>query len=294
MDNVFGAGGPDQWFRSLPIITRTWLGSVLLITALANLDVLKWSELDLRQWQDVVRGPSGKMEAWRLITCFLYAGKFGWNALIGLHMMTQMSNRYETMGPICTRRMNLPPPYNGNNNTSPYYPRGESADYAFALLFGMVGILLSQFLLFPYLPYSLTQGQHYIFFHRHLTFYVVYIWSKHYPLHRVNLFGVAMAAAYLPYAYLLMGYALNNGQVLPIDMLHGMFIGHVYYYLACVVPEVLRGRLVVIATPEILVGFFHWIEVRGVGGGGIDVGGGGVGGDEDNQMLVNVDDVIGG
>ena len=50
-----------------------------------------------------------------------------------------------------------------------------------------------------------------------------------------------MAAAYLPYAYyLVLGYAFNNGQVHPLDMLHGMLVGHVYYYLACVVPKVLH------------------------------------------------------
>ena len=42
-----------------------------------------------------------------------------------------------------------------------------------------------------------------------------------------------MAVAHLPYAYLVLGYAFSNGQVLPLDMLHGMLVGHVYYYGLC-------------------------------------------------------------
>ena len=223
--------------------------------------------------------------------------------MLGLHLMTQMSNRYEKMGPICTRRLFIrdpthangdgqPQPTNPeriqNHNDSPYYSRGESSDYAFALLFGMAGIILSHFFILPYLPSSLSSRQHHNFFHRHLTFFVVYIWSKHHPHHSVNLFGFRMSAAYLPYAYFAMGYVLNNGQAIPVDILHGMFVGHVYYYLSCVVPTVLGGGNVAIVTPIILVDLCNWLEGRG------QLGGGGEGGDEDNPMLVDVDGVIGG
>ena len=75
MDNIFGAGGaaigaggPEQWFRSLPIITRIWLGSTLAVTALANLRFFQWTDFDLSRWEDVVGwGSSGRVEAWRLV-----------------------------------------------------------------------------------------------------------------------------------------------------------------------------------------------------------------------------------
>jgi Derlin-2/3 len=168
-----------------------------------------------------------------------------------------------------------------------YYPRGESSDYTFALLFGIVGRLLSKFFLLPYLPHSVTQNQHHVFFHCHLTFFVMYIWSKQHPDRNVNLFGVHMTAAYLPYAYLIMGYALNNGNTLPVDMLHGMFVGHLYYYFACVVSKVMRGR-VIIVTPLWMVDLCNWMEGRG----GLRIGGGGW--DDNNPMLVDLDGVIGG
>lgn len=242
----------------------------------------------------------------RLLTCFLYAGKFSWSAFIGLHLMTQISTRYETMGPICTRRLYINPQLaeqedaqnnnatqqqreerHPNNNNSPYYSRGETSDYIFALLFGMTGILLSQILLFPILPTFITQNQHHRFFQRHLTFYIVYIWSKQHPQRRVNLFGMPIAAAYLPFAYLVMGYALNNGNAIPIDILHGMLVGHVYFYLACIVPTVLGERRAVISTPMILIDLCNWLEGRGFVDNDDNGGNGG-------PILVDVDGVIGG
>mmetsp|Transcript_37884 Transcript_37884/g.81795 ORF Transcript_37884/g.81795 Transcript_37884/m.81795 type:complete len:320 (-) Transcript_37884:512-1471(-) len=319
MDNIFGAGGgggggnggggPLQFFASLPPVTRIWLGSTIVITACANLDLVKWNDLDFGRWDDVMgRGRSGRVEAWRLITCFLCVGKFGFHTIIGLHLMTQISTRYEKMGPICTRRIYINPAAatpaaaghpNPNNNTprgqqhhnnnSPYYTRGESSDYVFTLLFGMIGILLSNILLLPKLPTSITHNRFHTFFNRHLTFYVVYIWSKQHPNARVNLFGMPLAAAYLPLAYLVIGYALNNGEVIPVDLLHGMFVGHIYFYLACIVPKVLGGRRAVVSTPVMLVDLCHWLEGRGLAGDG---GGGDEG--NDGPALVDVDGVIGG
>jgi len=72
MDNLFGAGGggggggPEQWFRALPPVTRIYLGLTLIVTALANLEVVKWNDLDFSRWEDVMgRGSSGRAEVWR-------------------------------------------------------------------------------------------------------------------------------------------------------------------------------------------------------------------------------------
>lgn len=229
----------------------------------------------------------------RLLTCFLYAGKFGFNVLIGLHLMTQISARYETMGPICTTRRRRRRDDDDDEGGSPYRSRGNSSDYAFALLLGMIGILLGQTLLLPKLPaFVANHGMHHRNFHRHLKFYVLYVWSKQRPHHRVNLFGVTMIAAYLPYAYLLIAYALNNGEFIPVDILHGMLVGHVYYYLACVVPRVTDGRLTVLSTPTALVDVCDWLEGR-AGGRGDEIGGMGNGRVE-QPALADVDGVIGG
>lgn len=162
----------------------------------------------------------------------------------------------------------------------------------------MVGILLSQTLLLPKLPAAVSSvGMHHRSFHRHLKFFVLYVWSKQRPDHRVNLLGATVSAAYLPYAYLLIGYALNNGEYIPVDILHGMLVGHVYYYLACVVPQVSGGRRAVLSTPTALVDVCDWLEGRAGGpphgGGGDDDGVGGNGRGE-QPLLADVDGVIGG
>mmetsp|Transcript_4599 Transcript_4599/g.9106 ORF Transcript_4599/g.9106 Transcript_4599/m.9106 type:complete len:136 (-) Transcript_4599:1144-1551(-) len=82
MDNLFGAGGaggggPEEWFRSLPPITRIWLGSTVIVTGMANLDFVKWADLALARWEDVLgNGVSGKLEAWRSVysipECYVY------------------------------------------------------------------------------------------------------------------------------------------------------------------------------------------------------------------------------
>ena len=96
--------------------------------------------------------------------------------------MTQITTRYEKMGPICTRRIHVNPQQptrgdgpaeeqtNDNNNNaqqrrerryiSPYYERGETSDYVFCLLFGIAGILLSHVLLLPKLPTSMTHNRY--------------------------------------------------------------------------------------------------------------------------------------
>lgn len=272
-------GGESGWARSVPSV----------YTARFTLYCHFWCGITVKLYNT------------RLITCFLYAGKIGWGTLFGLHMMSQISSRYEAMGPICTRVRrrevavnNEQNQLNDGNANQPvntaatprveYYDRGETSDYAFALILGCLGILLSNFFLLPCIPSPLTYNQQYIFFHHHLTFFVLYIWSKQHPDHIVTLFGVQMTAAWLPYAYLVLGYAINNGQVLPLDMVHGMLVGHVYFHLACVVPKVLRGKLVIV-TPMWLVNFCYWMEGRRFGDGGLA---------NNNPMVVDVDGVIGG
>ena len=120
---------------------------------------------------------------------------------------------------------------------------------------------------------------------------MTYVWSRRHPDVRVNLFGVAMSASFLPCAYLALGYAMNGGTGMPLDMLSGMFVGHLYYYLACVVPTVLGGGRAVLRTPMALVDWCNWLEGRDVEANG---GGAGGGGGNGGPALADLDGVIGG
>ena len=56
----------QQWFRALKPITRTWFVSTVVVTGLANLNLLDVKSLYLHQWSDVWR-PGSKIEAWRYV-----------------------------------------------------------------------------------------------------------------------------------------------------------------------------------------------------------------------------------
>ena len=336
MDNLFGVGGGAvgpviQYLYSLPPVTRVWLLSTVICTLLVNFDLIHSTQIDFRFWEPILPSSfynyffydkdqqhrpvssSGRLEVWRIVTCFLYIGKFNWHTALRLHLLLQSSERYERMGPICTtrsRRRRMNPQREGvaaageehhqqqqrrdnnNQNESPYQSkRGQTCDYIFMLLLGMVGILLCQTILLPkLLPNSMMYYQHY-YYYSELTYYVIYIWSKKHPAQHVNILGIInVQAPYLPYTYLLMGYALNNGEVIPMDIVCGMFVGHIYYYLTCVVPTVLGYGRAVLYTPEILIDICNYCFNDEVVAVELDNNGHVV----LRPELVDVDDVIGG
>ena len=329
MDNLFGVGGGAagpvlQYIYSLPPVTRIWLLSTVTCTLMVNFDLIHSTQIDFRSWEPILplsfysfffgathsQSNSGsRLEIWRIVTCFLYVGQFNWHTALRLHLLLQSSERYERMGPICTTRRRMNPRggaaageeqqqqqrrenNNDNQNESPYQSkRGQTCDYIFMLLLGMVGILLSQTILLPkLLPTSIMYYQHY-YYYSELTYYVIYVWSKHNPAQHVNILGIMnIQAPYLPYTYLLMGYALNNGEVIPMDIVCGMFVGHIYYYLTCVVPTVLGHGRAILYTPEILIDICNYFFNDGVVAVEIDNNGHVV----LRPELVDVDDVIGG
>lgn len=320
-----------QYFYALPHVTRLWLLCTVICTLMVNFDLIHSTQIDFRSWEPILPSSfydyffhdkdqelsagSSRLEVWRIVTCFLYIGQFNWHTALRLHLLLQSSERYERMGPICTtrsRRHRMNPLGEGgaaaageehqqqqqlrrdNNyqNESPYQSkRGQTSDYIFMLLLGMAGILLCQTILLPeIIPNSMMYYQHY-YYYSELTYYVIYIWSKHHPNQHVNILGIMnIKAPYLPYTYLLMGYALNNGEVIPMDIVCGMVVGHIYYYLTCVVPTVLGHGRAVLYTPETLIDICNYCFNDGV-----------VAVDMDNNghvvlrpELVDVDDVIGG
>lgn len=67
---------------------------------------------------------------------------------------------------------------------------GGSADYAFMLLFGFVGIETSLLLLF-YQPFLL--------FAEAVMFYICYVWSRKNPSVSVSFWGIPVNALYVPW-----------------------------------------------------------------------------------------------
>jgi Derlin-2/3 len=88
-------------------------------------------------------------------------------------------------------------------------------------------------------------------FTRNLVYYVLYVWSRRNPTANANIWGVPVPAVYLPFAYLALSVFMGNAYA---DMLHGLAVGHLYYYLADVVPQVTGKDL--LRTPQFLVDQF--------------------------------------
>lgn len=212
-------GGPQEWFQSLPILTRYWFGLAITTTLAVNLGTVGIERI-VFLWEPL----KNNFEVWRLVTPFLYMGDFGLHMLFGFYFLVEYSKRYET---------------GSGFNTG---AGGGTADYAFCLLFGVVVMLLSYPLLTAYLM---------PIFSRNLTYYVLYVWTKLYPTLQVSIWGFPIPAIYLPFA--LAGLSLCMGNPIS-DIVHGSAVGHLYYFLADVVPLVYHKE--VLHTPQFLIDQF--------------------------------------
>jgi Derlin-2/3 len=213
--------GPQQYFDSLPFITRYWIMAALGVTVAGNFQVFSPKLLSF-SWVAI----RTNFELWRCVTCFTYAGDFSFATLICLYMLQQFSKQYEGGGP-----------YNTGAG-------GGTADYAFMLLFGMVVIMGSYPLLVAYFPLIPT-------FTRTLVFYVLYVWSKRNPNAPADIWGIPFPGMYLPFAYIAFTVFMGNYY---FDLLHGVACGHLYYYLAHIVPTV-TGKDI-LQTPQFLIDQF--------------------------------------
>lgn len=213
-----------------------------------------------------------KLELWRLLTPFCFAGTFDFNTLISCYMLVQFSKQYETGGPFNTGA------------------GGGTADYAFCLLLGAGTMLITYPVLVGFLRLPPV-------FCRNMIYYVLYVWSKRNPTAQANIWGIPMAAVYLPFAYLALTVFMGNPYM---DMMHGLACGHLYYFMVDVVPMVYGKDI--LRTPQFLINYFGIGEYRPVqapmnpppqqgvgaqgggagghnwGGGGRPLGGGNAGG----------------
>ena len=113
---------------------------------------------------------------------------------------------------------------------------------AFAMLFGAVVMLASYPLLMTKIP---------PLFCRNMIYFILYIWSRRHPTSQANIWGIPMKAMYLPFAYLALTIFMGNNY---FDMIHGLAVGHIYYFLVDVMPQVYGKD--VLQTPLFLIDYF--------------------------------------
>jgi Derlin-2/3 len=218
MNGLNDVQGPDAYFKALPLVTRYWVGATVVTTLAVNFGVINAALIPF-YWEAI----SSKFELWRLLSCFLYVGPFSFGMLISLFLLVQFSERYERGGPFNTGA------------------GGGTADYVFMMM------ILTALMLVTY-PLALMVFPLPPFFAQNLIFAVVYTWSKKFPTASVNIWGVPVPGTYVPFAFL--GLRVLTGSAV-FDILHGMAVAHVYYFLADVVPQV-QGREL-LQTPQFLV-----------------------------------------
>lgn len=214
--------GPADMFNALPIITRYWFGLTMMITLSVNFGIITpyqiaWS------WYNV----SSSLEVWRFLTPFCFAGSFSFNTLISLYMLLQFSKQYESGGPFNTGA------------------GGGTADYAFCVLLGAIAMIATYPLMLG-LGFELPP-----IFNKNLTYYVLYVWSKRNPTNEANIWGFPIKAIYLPFAYLALTVFMGNPFM---DMLHGLVVGHLYYFAVDVIPAVYGKDF--LHTPTFLIDYF--------------------------------------
>eukprot|EP01082_Thalassiosira_pseudonana_P004719 g4348.t1 g4348 contig15:842547-843389(-) len=217
VQQIDDTGGPQAWFQSLPLVTRYWFGAAVLVTCGANFGFFSPMKL-IYTWDNIWEN----FEIWRFLTPFLFVGKFDINTLFALYMLQSFSQRYESE------------PYNTGAG-------GGTADYIFAMMFGMASIFLTYPLMGMVLPVAPL-------FARTLTFFVIYTWSKRHPTAPTSIWGVQLKAIHLPFAYVVLSVLMGNPYG---DLLHGIAVGHLFYFLVDVVP-IVYGKDV-LHTPQFLI-----------------------------------------
>lgn len=152
-------------------------------------------------------------QIWRVLTTFLFTGSFGFSFLFNITFTYKYCSMLEE-GSF----------------------RGRTADFFYMFLFGgtsmiVIGLFVNQ-----------------LFLGHAFTIMLVYIWSRRNPHARMNFFGLmTFQAPYLP--WVLLGVSVLLGTDLMTDLM-GISVGHVYYFLEDVAPNLSGYR--VLKTPKFM------------------------------------------
>jgi len=168
-----------------------------------------------------------KFQIWRLVTCFIFFGTFGIPFIIQMVLLTQYVGRLEQVS------------FSGGARAT--------ADYCFFLLFNGLVILVIAFF----------WGSLY-FVGGAIVFSALYVWSRRQPHAIVNFyFGIQIVAWQFPFVLLVLA-ILGLGD--PIQEMIGIFVGHIYHFLADVIPYTHRVSL--IKTPDWMYRLFETGRVQ--------------------------------
>mmetsp|Transcript_9237 Transcript_9237/g.14928 ORF Transcript_9237/g.14928 Transcript_9237/m.14928 type:complete len:230 (+) Transcript_9237:48-737(+) len=207
---------PEEYFRSLPPVTKTYLCAAVGLTMAEYLGIVKIQMIILNYGLIFSKWP----QIWRLVTSFLFFGKFGMPVLFQFFILGRYLNLVETA------------------SYKPSEP-GKTAEMVTFLLFGAICLLvLAYFVPVFYLGPS-------------LSFMVLYNWSRSDAMNHVSFWGFRIKQWHVPFVMLLMAVLMKSNPILD---LFGIMVGHLWHFLTEIVPQV-YGRQI-IWTPNFIYRMF--------------------------------------
>mmetsp|Transcript_42054 Transcript_42054/g.50980 ORF Transcript_42054/g.50980 Transcript_42054/m.50980 type:complete len:233 (+) Transcript_42054:401-1099(+) len=167
----------EDWYKQMPIITRSYLTLSFLTTASCALEILSPFTVYFN-----ARLIFRKMQLWRLFTNFFFFGQMGLDFLFHMFFLARYCRMLEE-GSF----------------------RGRTADFFFMLLFG--GTLLT-----CCAPFVNVQ-----FLGSSLTFMMVYVWGRRNQYVNMSFLGLFnFTAPYLPWVLLLFSVMLGSSPIVDL------------------------------------------------------------------------------
>ena len=230
--NRANVAGPNQgdslqsWYDDLPIITKILLTGTLLQGAMVSFGML--NPMNIILWWPQV---TNKFEIWRLLTNFLYAGKFSFPFAMHCYVLYENSKRYEVN------------PFNTGAG-------GTSSDYLYMLVLGMGFLLLADYV--SPLGGVLSEP---------ILYMIMYVWSRRSPDDLINIMSFKFQSVYLPWVYIGMRMIMGGDLLLP---LYGLGAGHLYFFLIEVLPGVAGGAVAssLVKTPNWCIRLVEMMTAR--------------------------------
>lgn len=209
---------PEDWFKSLPAITKSYfvaaVGTTLLISIGAISPKLLYLDFDL---------VFSHFQVWRIITCFFFFGTFGMPFVFNIVLLVRYFGKLETEHFV-------------------FPDRGRStADMVSLCSFGVTLMMIVAYVV----------GDLY-FLGPSLVFMILYIWSRKDPHRAIDFWGFSLQAWHLPFVLLAMSVVLGNS---PVADIIGILVGHLYHFLVDIVPKVYHKEL--LRTPDLIYQLFE-------------------------------------
>lgn len=227
---------PEQWYKSLPILTRVGLTLFFCVTVLVQVNILNPQLLALN-WPLVLN----KLQVWRLLTSVCFFGPFSFQFMFQMYFFSSFSSKLESNEIFA-----------------------QPGDYLFFLLTQIILLdVISMVLQWPVGFPQLGPA---------LVFAILYYWSRREPYANLSFFSFSIKGYQFPFA--LVFFQLLMGGNIWMDLV-GLASGHIYYFLAEVVPA--EYGMTMVKTPSFLSSFMAR-ATSGAPASGAGRVGGGVGG----------------